>query len=489
MLVPSPNCAKEFEPHAQTVPSLHRARLWVLPAETTCKISDDRALQGNLGMAIVCAHRMKREIGIGLAGFGTVGAGVYKNLARNGALLEQRLGVRFAVQRIAVRDLHKRRDIPAPTELLTTRAEDLLSDPKIQVVIELMGGIDTPLQFVKSAIEAGKIVITGNKALLAEHGREIFDLASERKVPVFYEAAVAGGIPIIKTVREGFVGNRFESIHGILNGTSNYILTRMTDAGLDFEPALAEAQNLGYAEADPALDVNGWDAAHKAIILASLAYGFWIDSAQVLVSGIERVTAADIRFANELGYRIKLLATIKAEDTRGIEVRVVPTLIPKSHVLASVNGVFNAVAVRGDIVGESLFYGRGAGQDPTSSSVLSDLAEAAIFLESPRTCYGFTSHDLYGSCRPVVEAVSKYYLRLAVDDRPGVLAQIAGALASVEIGILSVIQPESAAEGPVPLVLTLHDAPFGRMQSTVATLAGLPCVKGEPLLLHMESFS
>ena len=432
---------------------------------------------------------MNREIGIGLAGFGTVGAGVYKNLARNGALLEQRLGVRFVVQRIAVRNLQKRRDSPAPTELLTTCPDDLLSDPKVQVVVELMGGIDIPLQFVKKAIEAGKIVITGNKALLAEHGREIFDLACERKVPVFFEAAVAGGIPIIKALREAFVGNRIERIHGILNGTSNYILTRMTDAALDFAPALAEAQQLGYAEADPALDVNGWDAAHKAIILASLAYGFWIDPEKVLVSGIERVTAADIRFANELGYRIKLLATVKADGPDGIEVRVVPTLIPKTHVLASVNGVFNAVAVRGDIAGDSLFYGRGAGQDPTSSSVLGDLAEAAAFLESPRTCYGFTSHDLYGHCKPVADAVSKYYLRLEVEDRPGVLAQIAGALAAAEIGILSVIQPESPVEGPVPLVLTLHDAPFGRMQSAVATLAGLPCVKGEPLLLHMESFS
>jgi len=432
---------------------------------------------------------MNREIGMGLAGFGTVGAGVYKNLARNGALLEQRLGVRFAVRRIAVRDLQKKRDIPAPTALFTNRLEDLLADPKIQVVVELMGGIEIPLRFVKNAIAAGKMVITGNKALLAEHGREIFALAHERKVPVFYEAAVAGGIPIIKTVREAFVGNRFETIHGILNGTSNYILTRMTDAGLDFAPALAEARQLGYAEADPTLDVNGWDAAHKAIILASLAYGFWIEPEKVLVSGIGEVTAADIRFANELGYRIKLLATIKADGPGGIEVRVVPTLIPKTHVLASVNGVFNAVAIRGDIVGDALFYGRGAGQDPTSSAVLGDLAEAAAALESPRTCYGFTSHGLYGSCKPVEEAVSKYYLRLRVEDRPGVLAQIAGALAAAEIGILSVIQPESPAEGPVPLVLTLHDAPFGRMRSAVATLAGLPCVKGSPLLLHMESFS
>ena len=424
-----------------------------------------------------------------MAGFGTVGAGVYKNLLRNGSLLEQRLGVQFEVRRIAVRDIQKVRDVEAPAGLFTTSPDDLLLDSSIEVVVELMGGIDVPLRFVKKAIQAGKIVVTGNKALLAEHGREIFELAREKRVPVFYEAAVAGGIPIIKSVREAFVGNRFEAIHGILNGTSNYILTRMTEEGADFEPVLADAQRLGYAEADPALDVNGWDAAHKAIILASLAYGFWIEPADVLVEGIEKVTAADIRFANELNYRIKLLASIKADEAGEIEVRVVPTLIPKSHVLASVNGVFNAVAVRGDVVGDALFYGRGAGQDPTSSSVLADLAEAAAFLESPRACIGFTSHDLYGRCKPIDQTISKYYLRLGVEDRPGVLAQIAGTLAKADIGILSVIQPEGLVDGAVPLILTLHDAPYGPMKKTADEIAALPCVKGTPLLLHMEAFS
>ena len=336
-----------------------------------------------------------------------------------------------------------------------------------------MGGVETPLAFVKKAINAGKTVVTGNKALLAEHGQEIFHLARERKVPVFYEAAVAGGIPIIKVVRESFASNRFESIHGILNGTSNYILTRMTDTGMDFAPALAEAQQFGYAEADPTLDINGWDAAHKAIILASLAYGFWLDPSKIFVSGIDKVTASDIRFADELGYRIKLLATIRAGVGNAIEVRVCPTLIPKSHVLASVNGVYNAIAVRGDIVGETLFYGRGAGQDPTSSSVLSDLAEASIGLKSSRFCYGFTSHDLYGKCQPIEDSVSKYYLRLTVDDRPGVLAQIAGALGEAEIGILSVIQPETHSEDAAVLVLMIHDAFFGAMAAAVARIAAL----------------
>ena len=429
------------------------------------------------------------SIGIGLAGFGTVGGGVYKNLEANRALLSQRLGVSFEVRRIAVRDLSKSRAVSAPTALFTSDPDELINDPSIQVVVELMGGIDRPLDFVRKAIEAGKIVITGNKALLAEHGAGLFRFASEKRVPIFYEAAVAGGIPIIKVVREAFVANRFESIHGILNGTSNYILTRMTDAGLDFADALAEAQSLGYAESDPTLDVNGWDAAHKAIILASLAYGFWVESSDVHVAGIDRLTSDDIRFAAQLGYAIKLLATIKSDSANAIEVRVCPTLIPKSHVLASVQGVFNAVWLRGDVVGESLFYGRGAGQDPTASSVIADLAECAVALQSPRRCYGFTSHDLYGKLKSNDDVVSQFYLRLLVDDTPGVLAQIAGILGAAGIGISSVIQPEGHDAGPLPLVLMIHDASHGRTREAVAQIAALACVKAEPALLPVETFS
>ncbi|MGH8046595.1 MAG: homoserine dehydrogenase [Chthoniobacterales bacterium] len=429
------------------------------------------------------------SIGIGLAGFGTVGGGVYKNLEANRALLSQRLGASLDVRRIVVRDLAKVRNVAAPASLFSGNLDDLINDPEIRVVVELMGGVDIPLAFVRKAIEAGKIVITGNKALLAEHGAELFRLANEKRVPIFYEAAVAGGIPIIKSVREAFVANRFESIHGILNGTSNYILTRMTEAGLSFEAALAEAQALGYAESDPTLDINGWDAAHKAIILASLAYGFWVKAADVFVAGIDRLTSDDIKFASQLGYAIKLLATIRSDSSNSIEVRVCPTLIPKSHVLASVKGVFNAVWLRGDVVGESLFYGRGAGQDPTASSVIADLGECVVALASPRRCYGFTSHDLYGKLKPTDEVVSQFYLRLLVDDRPGVLAQIAGILGEAGIGISSVIQPESHEAGPLPLVLMIHDASFGITREAVARLAALGCVKAEPALLPVETFS
>ncbi len=430
-----------------------------------------------------------KVVGIGIAGFGTVGSGVYKNLEANRALLEQRLGARFEVHRIAVRDLAKPRLVQAPAELFTTDLDSLISDPKIDVIVELMGGIDLPFDLVSRALNAGKIVITGNKALLAERGAELFALARDKKVPIFYEAAVAGGIPIIKAVREAFIGNRFESIHGILNGTCNYILTRMTEAGLEFADALSEAKALGYAEADPTLDINGWDAAHKAIILASLAYGFWVRSSEVYVTGIDSLTREDITFAGQLGYAIKLLATIKADAGQHVEVRVCPTLIPSGHVLASVNGVFNAVWLRGDVVGDSLFYGRGAGQDPTSSSVIADLAETVVALKAPRRCYGFTSHDLYKSLKPIDEAVSQFYLRLLVDDAPGVLAQVAGILGNAGIGISSVIQPESHAPGPLPLVLMIHDATFGKMREAAEKIASLTCVKAAPALLPVETFA
>jgi len=354
-------------------------------------------------------------------------------------------------------------------------------------VVELIGGIDEPRELILEAIRRGKIVVTGNKALLAEHGAEIFQLATEKRVPVFYEAAVAGGIPIIKAVREAFVANHFLRVRGIINGTSNYILTRMAESGLDFASALAEAQAAGYAEADPTLDVNGWDAGHKAIILASLAYGFWVPSEDVLVEGIEKITPGDIRFAAQLGYTIKLLGFIDAGSDGSVEVSVQPSLVPNDNILASVRGVFNAIAVRGDVVGDALFYGRGAGQDPTASSVISDLADAALALESPRESFGFIPHALYGKLRPASEVVSPFYLRLGVDDKPGVLARIAGVLGEAGIGISSVIQPETHEGELAALVLMIHDAPRGRVLSALQKIRALDCVHGEPALYRVEA--
>ena len=420
---------------------------------------------------------------------GNVGAGVYKHLTQNRALLRERLGYELEVKKIAVRDVAKARGVSVPGELLTTRWEDLLDDPAIQIVVELMGQKDESLRLILGAIERGKIVVTGNKALLAEHGREIFEAATRHKVPVFFEAAVAGGIPIIKAIREAFIGNHIRSIHGIINGTSNYILTQMCERGIGFTEALAEAQAAGYAEADPALDVNGGDAAHKAIILASLAYGFWVPAEKIHVEGIEHITANDICFARKLGYTIKLLGIIKADARGEIEVRVHPTLIPEKHVLASVNGVFNALAVHGDIVGDTLFYGRGAGQDPTSSAVIADLAEAAAALQSPRSNYGFMPHGLYGTCKPIAEIVSEYYLRLTVEDRPGVIAQIAGVLGDLNIGISSIFQPESDEGEAVSLVLVIHKATNAQITSALEKIGALPCVKKAPRMIRVENFA
>jgi homoserine dehydrogenase len=430
-----------------------------------------------------------RDIGIGLAGFGTVGAGVFLNLEKNRALLRERMGRDLVVRKIAVKDPTKNRDVSVPPALLAKNWRDLLDDSSVEVVVELMGGMEEPRELIMEAIRRGKIVVTGNKALLAEHGAEIFRLATEKRVPVFYEAAVAGGIPIIKAVREAFVANHFRRMRGIINGTSNYILTRMAESGLDFASALSGAQAAGFAEADPALDVNGWDAGHKAIILASLAYGFWVPSKDLLVEGIEGITPGDIRFAAQLGYTIKLLGFIDACPDGSVEVSVQPSLVPNENILASVRGVFNAIAVRGDVVGDALFYGRGAGQDPTASSVISDLADAAIALDSPRESFGFIPHGLYGKLRPAGEVTSAFYLRLGVDDQPGVLARIAGVLGESNIGISSVIQPETPEGELAVLVLMIHDAPRGRVISALQKIRALDCVHGEPALYRVEAAS
>lgn len=435
------------------------------------------------------AQDAKQTLHIGLAGLGNVGAGVVKNIDKNRDLLVERTGVDLQIERIAVRDPNRKRDVEVPAEKLTTDWQHLIEDESIQVVVELIGGTDEALQLVRGALQAKKGVVTGNKALLAEHGKELITLAEENNVPLYFEAAVAGGIPIIKAVREALVGNRIDAIYGVLNGTSNYILTRMADEGISFEDALDEAQKLGYAEADPALDINGWDAGHKAIILAWLSYGRWVNPAEVEVSGIEGFSLTDVGFARELGYEVKLLAVIRQDSGGRIEVRVQPTLLPADRILASVSGVFNAVAVRGDVVGETLFYGSGAGQDATSSSVIADLADAAKHIDTSRTdSEGFVPHGDFGDALPVDETVSGYYLRAQVADKPGTLAQISGILGQRDIGILSFIQPEPEDESaPATLVLTIHDAAYGNMKAAVEQISGLDCCLRAPVLLRIET--
>lgn len=423
---------------------------------------------------------------IGLAGFGNVGAGVYRNLEKNRHLLRERTGYHLEIARIAVRNPDKPRPIPLPPELLAKDLDAIVDDPEISIVVELIGGTDRAFDFVKAALEKGKAVVTGNKALLAERGQELFAVAEACGRPIHYEAAVAGGIPIIKTVQESLIGNHIQSVIGIINGTCNYILTRMTEAGLSYGDALAEAQALGYAEADPTLDVNGWDAAHKAIILASLSYGRWVPCDKIHVEGIESIRAEDIAFAERLGYTIKLLGVIRLHEESGsIEVRVQPSLIPSKHILASVKGAYNAVMVRGDIVGETLFYGSGAGQNPTSSSVVADIADAAMWTQ-PALGSGLVTHSLYGETLPISESVSKYYLRVEAEDRPGVLARIATVLGESSIGILSVIQPEDHDEQYAAIVLMLHYAAYGAVLEAIERIAALDCVRNRPVLLRVE---
>ena len=431
------------------------------------------------------------SLGIGLAGLGTVGSGVVLALERNAGLICDRTGglVNLEVAKVLVRDLAKVRPVNLPAEKLTTSWQELVADPAVDIVVELIGGTTDAFEIVAAALKAGKPVVTGNKALLAERGVELFALSKEHDSPIHFEAAVAGGIPIIKTVQESFIGNRIHSITGIINGTSNYILERMTTAGLEFSAALAEAQVLGYAEADPALDVNGWDAAHKAILLASLAYGFPIDPTKVHVAGIEQVRPIDIEFATRLGYVVKLLAVVREHPDGSVELRLQPSFIAKSHILASVHGIFNAVAVHGDAAGESLFYGRGAGQDPTASSVVADLVEAARSLRQPTGHRGFLPYRDSGVLLPVEDTETAYYVRFDVTDRPGVIAEVARVLADAGIGISgthSPVKPDQPDAAFLDMVFLLHTCRFGLLQETLDKIEALDCINSKPVVFRIE---
>ncbi|MCP4848259.1 MAG: homoserine dehydrogenase [Verrucomicrobiaceae bacterium] len=426
---------------------------------------------------------------MGLAGLGNVGSGVYKNLLLNRHILQDRTGAHLQVTRIAVRDPNRKRDVDVSPEMLTTEWRDLIDDPQIDVIVELIGGDDEAFKLITAALKAGKAVVTGNKAVLAKHGKQLIELSEKQNTPLYCEAAVAGGIPIIKAVKEALVGNRIDSIYGIINGTSNYILTRMTKAGISFSEALGEARDKGFAEADPSLDINGWDAGHKAIILGWLSYGRWLKPEEVSVNGIETISSEDVTFADSLGYEIKLLGVIRQnQGDERIEVRVAPSLIPRTHILSSVDGVFNAVAVHGNVVGETLFYGSGAGQDATSSAVISDLADVAENLINEVGCTGFVPHGDYGVALPLEETLSQYYLRLSVVDEPGVLARIANITGENGIGILSVIQPEPKEPSEhIPLVLLLHDATYGTVSTALKAVLALESVESEHTLLRVET--
>jgi homoserine dehydrogenase len=425
---------------------------------------------------------------VGLAGLGTVGAGVWRRLTSQKELLRQRTGTEIRVEEVAVRRMEQARELGVPGDLVTTDWSKLAANPALDVVVELIGGTSDAFELIRQALQNGKHVITANKALLAERGAELFQTAIKHRRHLLFEASVAGGIPIIRALREGLVANRILSIHGIINGTCNYILTRMNESGLEFKDALAEAKREGYAETDDSLDVDGHDTAHKASVLAALAYGFWVPQGRLYTEGLRAVQKQDICYAQKLGYGLKLLAIIKIDGDGAVEVRVHPTLIPRSHVLASVSGVFNAVLVRGDIVGDTLYYGRGAGGDPTASAVISDLGQIAAHFPQEQKARNVGHEALHSRLKTMDEIVSRNYLRLQVVDRPGVLADVARVLATRQIGISSVMQPEAHAEEITPLVLMLHDAPESEIQAAIGEIAAIGTVKAPPVRLRVEDF-
>jgi homoserine dehydrogenase len=437
-----------------------------------------------------------QQVNLGMIGGGTVGSGVFHALQLNGGLLASRIGVKVQVCKVAVKALDEPRPYVIPKSSMTTDWQAVVNDPQVDVVAELAGGTTIARTMVLAALRLGKPVVTANKALLSAHGEELFAAARQHGTNLYYEASVCGGIPIIKALREGFVGNRITHLYGIVNGTCNYILTRMKLEGAGFETVLKDAQAQGYAEAEPSLDVDGYDALHKIGILASLAHGFWVNPKDIYVEGIRSVTQTDIQFANQLGYTIKLLGIIKTGQRRKqpgarIQVSVYPTLVPHGHVLASVNHVFNAVFVRGDIVGDTLFYGRGAGKDATASAVLSDLADAALDLKfgTKHRVPPFVPHERDGAVVPIEEVVARYFVRLNVLDKPGVLAKISAIFGEAHIGISSVIQPAGHEGATVPLILMLHEAPNGAVTRALKKISRLPVVKGAPVMIRVENFA
>jgi homoserine dehydrogenase len=432
-----------------------------------------------------------QQVNLGMIGGGTVGSGVFHALQLNGGLIASRIGVKVAVRKVAVKAFNEPRPYKIPRSVMTTDWRSVVNDPQVDIVIELVGGTTIAKTMILAALKLGKPVITANKALLSAHGEELFAAAKKHGANLYYEASVCGGIPIIKSLREGFVGNRIEALYGIINGTCNYILTRMKLEGADFNAVLADAQKHGYAETPPDLDIDGYDAAHKIGILASLAHGFWVNPKKIHVEGIRHISALDIKFAGELGYTIKLLGIVKKLGSGcRVQVSVYPTLIPNSHVLASVNHEFNAVFVRGDIVGDTLFYGRGAGKNATASAVLSDLADAALDLKfgTKYRVPPFVPHECAGAVVPIEDVVSPYFVRLNVVDRPGTLAKIAAIFGAGGIGISSVIQPEGHEGKSVPLIFMIHDAKNGAVMKALDKIGKLPVVKSKPMMLRVENF-
>ncbi|MBI5204395.1 MAG: homoserine dehydrogenase [Nitrospirae bacterium] len=427
-------------------------------------------------------------INIGIIGFGTVGTGTAKILIGNRDIISRRAGFDINLKRIADVDIKRDRGIKLAKGVLTTDAEKILNDPEIDIVVELIGGKRPAKDFILKAIRNKKHVVTANKALLATEGNGIFAEAEKYGVEIGFEASVAGGIPIIKVIREGLIANRIMAVYGIINGTSNYILTKMTDEGIEFSGALKEAQRLGYAEADPTFDIEGIDSAHKLAILASLAYNIPLSFDEIYKEGITRITSQDIEFAGELGYKIKLLAIAKASDGK-VELRVHPTMVPKDYLISKVDGVFNAIYVNGDAVGDTLYYGRGAGDMPTGSSIVSDIVDIARNIKKGATgrIPGIGSVKGAGlKIKNIEEIEAMYYFRFSAYDKPGVLSKVSGVLGKYNISIASVIQKGRKVGEAVPLIVLAHRARERDVAKAVAEIDKLPVVADKTLYIRVE---
>lgn len=424
-----------------------------------------------------------KKINIGLLGLGQIGSGVYRILTQKKTLLEQKAGVAFQIRKVAVRNPAKKRSVRIPPALLTRDSSSVVKNGRVDCVIELLGGIHPAKELILQALRHGKDVVTANKALLAEYGEEIFKASARYGRRVFFEASVGGGIPVIKALREGLVSNRIDSVLGIINGTSNYILTRMTKDHLEFGEALALAEKEGYAERNPRLDIDGIDSAHKLAILASLAFEEPIRFQDVTCEGISGMDQNDITFAKQFGYVLKLLAIAK-KHRGGIVARVQPTLLAEDHILAKVDGAYNAILFRGDEVGEILLYGKGAGPKPTASAVVSDLVDLALNREDKKSNPWLLKRK--SVMRPAAAVHSRYYLRFSVIDKPGVLAKISGILGAHRVSISDVIQIERKVGNVVPLIMLTHESQDRAVEDAVKKIDRLPVVRGRSHVLRIE---
>ena len=431
-----------------------------------------------------------RDVNIGIIGFGTVGAGTVEILLNNRDIIGSRAGSRLVVKRIADLDVTSDRGVPVDTDLLTTDAMEIINDPDIDIVVELMGGLDKAKDYILMAMEKGKHVVTANKALLGELGREIYQAAEKYDVSLAFEASVGGGIPVIRALREGLTANRLQVIMGILNGTSNYILTRMTQDGLPYDTAVQEAIDLGYAEEPPTLDVDGTDAAHKLAILLSIAFGVPATFSRIYREGIDKLTPQDIHFAGELGYCLKLLAVAR-DNGDGIEARVHPAMIPLDHIMANVTEVYNAIYLEGDFVGPNLYYGMGAGRRPTGSAVVSDIVYLARQLNHGiRSLIPPLAHtqspDRDISIQPIEALKTAYYFRFSAVDEPGVLSKISGILGNYNISISSVIQKGRDVNGSVALVMLTHRAREKSVREALSRMEKLEVLTDKTVMIRVE---